>query len=96
MMIRKLTSSLVLAAAVAAGASPALAVTTDPLTKEVMVCSQDQTTARSYERAYGERPVFMTARQVLEADKGWDAPRCMSEREYAELVRLNEARARAR
>ena len=33
MMIRKLTSSLVLAAA---GASPALAVTTDPLTKEVM------------------------------------------------------------
>ena len=85
-----------MAAAVAAGASPALAVTTDPLTKEVMVCSLDQTTARSYERAYGERPVFMTARQVLEADKRWDAPRCMSEREYAELVRLNEARARAR
>jgi hypothetical protein len=95
-MIRKFTSTLVLAATVAAGASPALAVTADPLTKAVMVCRQDQTTARSYERAYGERPTFMTARQVLEADKGWDAPRCMSEREYAELVRLNEARARAR
>lgn len=94
-MIRKFTSSLVLAAALAAVAAPSLAAT-DPLTKAVMVCEQDQMTARSYERTYGERPVFMTARQVLEADKGWEAPRCMSEREYAELVRVNEARARAR
>lgn len=95
-MIRKLTSTLVLAAAVAAGAGPSLAVTADPLTKAVMICGQDQMTAQSYERTYGERPTFMTARQVLTADKGWDAPRCMSEREYAELVRVNEARARAR
>lgn len=95
-MFRKFTSSLVLAAAVAAGAAPALATPSDPVTKAVMVCGQDEMTARSYERTYGERPTFMTARQVLEADKGWDAPRCMSEREYAELVRVNEARVRAR
>jgi hypothetical protein len=95
-MFRKFTSSLVLAAAVAAGAAPALATPSDPVTKAVMVCGQDAMTARSYERTYGERPTFMTARQVLEADKGWDAPRCMSEREYAELVRVNEARVRAR
>lgn len=95
-MFRKFTSSLVLAAAVAAGAAPALATPSDPVTKAVMVCGQDAMTARSYEQTYGERPVFMTARQVLEADKGWDAPRCMSEREYAELVRVNEARVRAR
>jgi hypothetical protein len=95
-MFRKFTSSLVLAAAVAAGAAPALATPSDPMTKAVMVCGQDAMTARSYERTYGERPTFMTARQVLEADKGWDAPRCMSEREYAELVRVNEARVRAR
>lgn len=95
-MFRKFTSSLVLAAAVAAGAAPALAASSDPVTKAVMVCGQDAMTARSYERTYGERPVFMTARQVLEADKGWEAPRCMSEREYAELVRVNEARVRAR
>ncbi|HEV7227089.1 hypothetical protein [Brevundimonas sp.] len=95
-MFRKFTSSLVLAAAVAAGAAPALATPSDPVTKAVMVCGQDAATARSYERTYGERPVFMTARQVLEADAGWQAPRCMSEREYAELVRVNEARVRAR
>jgi len=95
-MFRKFTSSLVLAAAVAAGAAPALATPSDPVTKAVMVCGQDAMTARSYERTYGERPTFMTARQVLEADKGWEAPRCMSEREYAELVRVNEARVRAR
>ena len=95
-MFRKLTSSLVLAAAVAAGAAPALATPSDPVTKAVMVCAQDALTARSYERTYGERPVFMTARQVLEASEGWQAPRCMSEREYAELVRVNEARVRAR
>lgn len=95
-MFRKFTSSLVLAAAVAAGAAPALATPSDPVTKTVMVCAQDEMTARSFERAYGERPVFMTARQVLEADRGWQAPRCMSEREYAELVRVNEARVRAR
>ncbi|WP_125256172.1 hypothetical protein [Brevundimonas fluminis] len=94
-MIRKFTSSLVLAATLVAASSPALALTSDPLTKAVMICGQDQMTARSYERTYGERPVFMTARQVLEADKGWEAPRCMSEREYAELVRVNEARVRA-
>jgi hypothetical protein len=95
-MSRKFTSPLVLAAAVAAGAAPALATPSDPMTKAVMVCGQDAMTARSYERTYGERPIFMTARQVLEADKGWDAPRCMSEREYADLVRVNEARVRAR
>jgi len=95
-MFRKFTSSLVLAVAVAAGAAPALATPSDPVTKAVMVCGQDAMTARSYERTYGERPTFMTASQVLEADKGWDAPRCMSEREYAELVRVNEARVRAR
>ncbi|HEV2081301.1 MAG TPA: hypothetical protein VGR32_02495 [Brevundimonas sp.] len=94
-MIRKVTSSLVLALAVTTGAGPVLATPADPVTKAVMVCGQDQITARSYERTYGERPVFMTARQVLEADKGWEAPRCMSEREYAELVRVNDARVRA-
>lgn len=94
-MIRKLTSSLVLAATVAAAASPVLAATPDLLTKAVMVCGQDALTARSFERTYGERPTFMTAREVLAADKGWTAPRCMSEREYAELVRVDETRVRA-
>jgi hypothetical protein len=95
-MIRKLTSSLVLAAAVAAASGPTLALPADPVTKAVMVCRQDSLTARSYERAYGERPTFVTAQQVLTADRGWEAPRCMTEREYAELVRVTEERARAR
>ena len=94
-MIRKLVSSLVLATALAAAASPSLAVTADPVTKQVMVCREDSLTARSYERTYGERPTFMTARDVLTAEQGWAAPRCMTEREYAELVRVTEERARA-
>jgi hypothetical protein len=95
-MIRKLTSSIVLATAVAAAASPSLATPADPVTKEVMVCRQDAMTARSYERTYGERPIFVTAQEVLTADKGWEAPRCMTEREYAQLVQVTEERARAR
>ena len=49
-MIRKITSSIVLAATIVAASSPALALTSDPLTKAVMICGQDQMTARSYER----------------------------------------------
>ncbi len=94
-MIRKLASSLILAATVMAAAGPGLALTADPLSKQVMVCREDSLTARSYERAYGERPTFMTAREVLTADRGWSAPRCMTQREYAELVRVDEARVRA-
>jgi hypothetical protein len=97
-MAHPLTRSLVLAAAAvsALAAGPGLAREADPVSKAVMICAQDDLTARSYERTYGERPVFMTARQVLEAGAGWTAPRCMTEREYAQLVRTTEARARAR
>lgn len=97
-MTRSFTRSLVLAAAAASAlaAGPGLAREADPVGKAVMICAQDEMTARSYERTYGERPVFVTAQQVLEAGEGWTAPRCMTEREYAQLVRTTEARVRAR
>ena len=97
-MTRKIAPSLVLAlAASGALAAPTAAAPQDQEKgKAVMVCAQDGLTARSYERTYGERPTFMTARQVLETGESWSAPRCMTEREYAQLVRVTEERARAR
>jgi hypothetical protein len=61
-----------------------------------MICATDVATRRAYQREHGVQPVFVTARETVEARrKGqtWDAPRCMTEREYNRLVATTNTRA---
>lgn len=62
----------------------------------VVVCAQDAASRRAFVRRYGERPVFITAReaqQVRRDTPAWEAPRCMTEQEH---VRYQRAAALAR
>lgn len=80
----------------ASGASAAAPRLTQPSQRAVMVCASDAATVRGFRRDHGARPVFVSADQVM-ASRGsgdrWDAPRCMSAREHARLVRLMSTRA---
>ncbi|WP_374513106.1 hypothetical protein [Brevundimonas sp.] len=62
----------------------------------VVVCAQDAASRRAFVRRYGERPVFITAREAREVRRdapAWEAPRCMTEQER---VRYERAVALAR
>lgn len=62
----------------------------------VVVCAQDAASRRAFVRRYGERPVFITAREAREVRRdapAWEAPRCMTEQEH---VRYERAAALAR
>ena len=93
-----LAAGLALAAAVPASAS------VDPKTQRapaqtVMICAEDSATRASFEREYGQRPVFVSAQDLLaarDAGERWEAPRCMTEREYARYERINEQHAELR
>jgi hypothetical protein len=65
----------------------------------VLICKTDTASRRAFARAYGERPVFITAREALEvrrADPRWEAPRCMTEREHARYEQAANTVVRAR
>ena len=51
---------------------------------------------RAYQREFGVQPVFVSARETLNARSNgetWSTPRCMTAREYARLNQLAETRA---
>jgi hypothetical protein len=99
----RFTASALVGLAFAATALPAAAQTPHAARAEqavarqsVMICATDVATRRAYQREHGVQPVFVTARETVEARrKGqtWDAPRCMTEREYNRLVATTNTRA---
>lgn len=87
-----LTASAAFAAPETRPASPAPA----SARQSVMICETDAATRRAYQREHGVQPVFVTAREAIQARRdgeAWDAPRCMTEREYARLVATTQTRA---
>ena len=96
--------SLSLAAGLALAAAAPVAASVDPETAKapaqaVMICGEDSATRASFEREYGQRPVFVSAQDLLaarDAGERWEAPRCMTEREYARYERINEQHAELR
>lgn len=70
--------------------------TTPVARQSVMMCATDVATRRAYQREHGVQPVFVTAREAVEARRNgeaWSAPRCMTEREYGRLVATASTRA---
>lgn len=95
-----------------AGAAPALAqspeqspqsqrpqpmrVSTAQPQRVVLICETDVATRSAFSRQYGAEPVFLTAREAVEAKaagQGWTTPRCMTEREHGRYVQLTQAYA---
>ena len=61
----------------------------------VMWCGSGALSRRAYEREHGRTQVFVTADQVMAAQRAgetWDAPRCMTSREHTRLNRALSAR----
>lgn len=100
--MRRSISLLLAFGALAGTAAPAMADTAPRRAapeRAVYVCSADAATARSFERRHGSAPVFITARQAIDAASAgerWQAPRCMTEREHARYVQLSTERASVR
>ena len=101
-MIRTALSLTLAAGLTLAAAVPATAAI-DPKTgapaQAVMICGDDAATRASFEREYGERPVFVSAQDLLaarDAGERWEAPRCMTEREYVRYERITQQRAELR
>lgn len=101
-------SVAVISALLLAGAAPALAqtperspqsptrVSTVQPQRVVLICEADAATRTAFTRQYGAEPVFLTAREAVEAKaagQGWTTPRCMTEREHARYARLTQAYA---
>ena len=95
-----------------AGAAPALAQTPEPSPQSqapqptrvsitppqrvVLICESDAATRSAFTRQYGAEPVFLTARDAVEAKAAgqtWTTPRCMTEREHGRYVQLTQAYA---
>ena len=56
----------------------------------VVVCAQDAASRRAFVRRYGERPVFITAREAQRVRRdtpAWETPRCMTEQEHIRYQR---------
>ena len=64
--------------------------------RQVLICVNDAATRRSFERQHGSSPIFITAREAVEARDGWATPRCMTAREHVRLVNLTQDYAAAR
>ena len=80
------------AASAAKPASPASA----GARQSVRICETDAATRRAYQRDHGVQPIFVTAREAIQARRDgetWDAPRCMTEREHGRYVQLTQAYA---
>ena len=97
-------TALMLASAVPAFAGPAFAgdaqASRAPTPQRVvMMCDATPATVSAFRREHGQRPVFVTADQVLSAratGQRWSAPRCMTAREHARLVQAMSSYAAAR
>lgn len=62
----------------------------------VLICESDAATRTAFARQYGAEPVFLTAREAVEAKaagQGWTTPRCMTEREHGRYGQLTQAHA---
>ena len=62
----------------------------------VLICESDAATRTAFTRQYGAEPVFLTAREAIEAKTAgqtWATPRCMTEREHGRYVQLTQAYA---
>ena len=84
------------AGAAGAGQAPAQASERPLEARGVVVCAQDAASRRAFVRRYGERPVFITAREARQVRRdapAWQAPRCMTEQEH---VRYERAASLAR
>ncbi|QYF86843.1 hypothetical protein [Brevundimonas sp. PAMC22021] len=101
--MRRLTAlALSLAAAAAVHApvkaqGPTRTAASEPAGRQtVMICASDNATRRAYQREHGSAPVFVTAREVMDAQRAgeaWSKPRCMNEQEYRRLILLANTRA---
>lgn len=101
----RLVSSALVGAAIAAFAAPSFAQAprTEPVRAErsaalrsVMMCATDAATRRSYQREFGQAPVFVTAQEAIasrQAGTRWATPRCMTEHQYNRLVSSAQTRA---
>ncbi|MFN7128943.1 MAG: hypothetical protein ACK4OJ_07740 [Brevundimonas sp.] len=98
----RFVTPVLIAAALAAVATPSLAQSTRSQTAQpaklqsVMVCATDAATRRAYQREFGAAPVFVTAQEAVEARQAgqrWAAPRCMTERQYDRLISMTQTRA---
>lgn len=92
--MRAFTPLVGLMALTAAAGLPAGLATADDLghqsapaaARPVVICATDAATRRAFTREHGSAPVFVTAREAMSvkaSDPAWNAPRCMTAREYA-------------
>jgi len=66
------------------------------LERAAYVCATDEATRRSFEREYGQAPVFVTAEEALAASAAgerWTTPRCMTEAQHERLERIRHQTA---
>lgn len=62
----------------------------------VLICESDAATRTAFTRQYGAEPVFLTAREAVQAKtagQAWTTPRCMTEREHGRYVQLTQTYA---
>src|SRR5690349_19885797 len=97
----RLLAPVLLVAALAASATPALAQsprTADraAVLQSVMVCGTDAASRIAYQRDHGAAPTFVTAQQAVaahQAGQRWAAPRCMTVHQYGRLAGTPQQRA---
>ncbi|MBJ7484837.1 hypothetical protein [Brevundimonas sp.] len=92
-------AALILASAAPAFAGDARTAHTPTPQRVVMMCDATPATVSAFRREHGQRPVFVTADQVLSAratGQQWSAPRCMTAREHGRLVQAMSSYAAAR
>ena len=71
-------------------------VSVTPPQRVVLICESDAATRSAFTRQYGAEPVFLTARDAVEAKAAgqtWTTPRCMTEHQYNRLVASTQTRA---
>lgn len=98
--------TMAVASSLLAAAAPALAQTAAPRPTQVtrvstalpqrvvLICESDSATRSAFVREYGSEPVFMTAREAVDAraqGQEWTTPRCMTEREHGRYLQLTQA-----
>ncbi|MFD3262850.1 hypothetical protein [Phenylobacterium ferrooxidans] len=76
--------------AVAAKDAAAHATRTEPATRKVFVCDNEDLTRRSFARAYGAVE-FVTAEEAVKSDAAWSGAKCMRSSEHMRLKRLKLA-----
>ena len=76
--------------AVAAKDAAAHAPRTEPATRKVFVCDNEDLTRRSFARAYGAVE-FVTADVAVKPDAAWSGAKCMRSSEHMRLKRLKLA-----